>query len=66
MLIRLVLVRFLLECEMYSQQMLIEDVMYLFDQGVDLGRIAEILDCNFDVVDAIVCSCISSDTMELI
>jgi hypothetical protein len=43
----------------------VDDVLYLFDQNVDLGRIAEILDCDFAVVDAIICQSITNDTLDL-
>jgi hypothetical protein len=43
----------------------VDDVMYLFDQGENLGRIAYIMNCDVQTVDAIVCNGISIDTMEL-
>jgi hypothetical protein len=47
-------------------QIFVDDVMYLFDQGENIGRIAYIMNCDMATVDAIVCNGISIDTTELL
>lgn len=63
-------VLFLLEFNMIDvnslDKIFVDDVMYLFDQNIDMGTIAEMLECEFEVVDAIVCQSISTDTTELL
>jgi hypothetical protein len=44
----------------------VDDVMYLFDQGETLSRIAYIMGCDTEMIDAIVCNGISIDTTELL
>jgi hypothetical protein len=42
----------------------VDDVLYLFDEGETLSRIAFIMGCDVETVDAIVCNSISIDTSE--
>jgi hypothetical protein len=46
-------------------QVFVDDVLYLFDQGENIGRIAYIMNCDMATVDAILCDAISVGTMEL-
>jgi hypothetical protein len=46
-------------------QVFVDDVLYLFDQGENIGRIAYIMNCDMATVDEILCNAISIDTMEL-
>ena len=52
--------------EMSMDQVFIEDVMYLFDSGMSLRRIAFIMGCDVDTVDRIVCDNVpvSDDDLE--
>jgi hypothetical protein len=43
----------------------VDDVLYLFDQGEPISRIAYIMGCDLETVDAILCSKISTDIMDL-
>jgi hypothetical protein len=43
----------------------VDDVMYLFDQGEPLSRIAYIMGCDTEMIDAIVCQSITNDTLDL-
>jgi hypothetical protein len=43
----------------------IDDVMYLFDNGNSIDQIAYIMGCDTATVDFVICSCISGDTTEL-
>jgi len=46
-------------------QVFVDDVMYLFDQGSSMSKIAYIMGCDNATVDAIVCNGISVDTAEI-
>lgn len=43
-----------------------DDVMYLFDRGENIGRIAYIMNCDIATVDAILCESIAECTTDLV
>jgi hypothetical protein len=47
-------------------QVFVDDVLYMFDMGESINFIASVMGCDAEIVDAIICSCISSDTTELL
>jgi hypothetical protein len=40
----------------------VDDVMYLFDRGESINKIAYTMGCDMETIDAIVCRGISMDT----
>jgi hypothetical protein len=44
----------------------VDDVMYLFDQGENISRIAYIMGCESSLIDSIICGDISQQTMEIL
>jgi hypothetical protein len=47
-------------------QVFVDDVLYLFDQGNPMNEVAYIMGCDVATVDAIICNGISIDTTELL